>query len=321
MTEIINQQELDTLLSSLEMAERSRRPGSQAATAALYDFRYASKLSPDNMRSLQGRLTALVNVLNRTMSLYLNTDADFRVHSLDVTGYDQYLRNLAVDPILGVISFGTGSPPALWEISAPLAYAALDCMLGGTGRTVQQQAAEATPIEKAILRRLFQEILSAWMELWDRLEILRPQVETVVTSHAKIGVAGDDRLFSAMLESTMASTRGMIRLCLPLGVVKRLLRDEREAVSATELTPTSPSLPIAEPLADTPVSVRAYLQVPSVPLNELLHLEPGTEINLRLPANEPFHVCIGEVDKFVARAGTANGRTALQLLGETEADN
>ena len=89
MTEIIHQQELDTLLSSLEMAERSRRPGSQAATAALYDFRYASKLSPDNMRSLQGRLTALVNVLNRTMSLYLNTDADLREHSLDATGYDQ----------------------------------------------------------------------------------------------------------------------------------------------------------------------------------------------------------------------------------------
>ncbi|MGE5530503.1 MAG: FliM/FliN family flagellar motor switch protein, partial [Bacteroidota bacterium] len=125
----------------------------------------------------------------------------------------------------------------------------------------------------------------------------------------------------AMLESRFASARGMIRLCLPLGVVKRLLRDDRETITATELTVSSPSLPIAEPLADTPVSVRAYLQVPAVPLNELLHLEPGSVINLRVPANEPFSVCIGEIDKFVARAGTANGRTALQLLGEDDSDS
>lgn len=314
MTQIISQGELDTLLASITVADARRRPAPESATAALHDFRHTSRLSPDHMRGLQARLAALTGVLNRTMSLYLSSNVHFYVHSLDVTSYEQYLRNLAATPILGVIAFDSGAPPALWEISAPLAYTALDYMLGGKGRGAEQPAAEATAIERAILRRLFQEVLSSWCELWDRLKTVRPQVEAVVTSHTQVNLrAMDERLFTAMIDTTIGETQGMIRLCVPLSVVKRLLRDERDVVSERDLTAAPETLPTAEPMARMPVQVSACLRPPAVPMSELMQMEPGTVLNLRLSASEPFVVRVGEVDKFRAQGGAANGRLAVQI--------
>ncbi|MBU0606760.1 MAG: FliM/FliN family flagellar motor switch protein [Armatimonadetes bacterium] len=324
-TEIITQDELDSLLASLAVADRRRRPASEAATAALVDFRHAACMSPDHMRLLQSRLAVLAGTLNRTLSLYLDTPARFRVHSLDVTSTEQYLRNLASRPVLAVVTFEGGTSPALWEISAPLAVAALHCMLGGASRPAgtgnERPFGEGTPLERAVLRRFFQEVLCTWSELWDRLKALRPQVESVVASPAGIDLrAADERLLSAMLEGSFAGTQGMLRVGLPLGLVKRLLRDERETVTAEEIVagasaPNAAShLPACEPVARTPVTVAARLRPPAIPIAELLNLHPGAVLNLRLPAGSPFTIEVGDAPKFQAVAGSANGRLAVRIV-------
>jgi flagellar motor switch protein FliM len=55
-----------------------------------------------------------------------------------------------------------------------------------------------------------------------------------------------------------------------------------------------------------------------LPLSELSQLEPGAVINLRLPAAESFLVRVGEVPKFLARGGSANGRLAVQIVSHAE---
>lgn len=75
---------------------------------------------------------------------------------------------------------------------------------------------------------------------------MRPQVEAVVTSHTQVNLrAMDERLFTAMIGTTIGETQGMIRLCVPLSVVKRLLRDERDVVSERDLTVAPETLPTA----------------------------------------------------------------------------
>lgn len=315
MESLITQDELDTLLASIEVADKRRRTRSSGATAALYDFRYAARLSPDHLRVLQARVVALASVLNRTMGLYLNNVVEFRVHSVDIASYEQYIRNLAATPVLGVITFGPSAPPAIWEMSAALAYTALDCMLGGTGNVENDQLAEATPLERAVLRRLFEEILTAWTELWDRLKTLGPEVEQVVSSPASVDLrAIDERLFCVILEVTVAKTRGMLRLCIPLSAVKRLLREEKETITARDLREHPESLPTADALAETPMVVSAHISPPDMALSALLQLKPGEVLDLRVPANQPFSVCLGEVPKFSAQAGVSGGKVAIQLL-------
>ncbi len=312
--EWISQEELNTLLAALQVAEQRRRR-SEAPTVALYDFRYASKLSPDHMRVLQRQMLSLAAVLTRTLSLYLNNTAHIQVHSLDVSRTEQYIRNLEANPILGVVRFGHGLPPVLWDMSTPLAFAALDCMLGGTGLMEGEVRREATNLERAVLRRLFTEILSAWTELWERLRALRPQVEAVVTSVSTVDLrAGDERLFCAALDATIGRTRGLIRLCLPLNVVRRLLREEHKFAAPADLASAAQQMPLAQALSTAPVPITVTLQSSPLVLHNLLTLKPGEVIDLRVPVTEPFVLCVNGQPKFRVQPGTQNGRLAVEVL-------
>jgi flagellar motor switch protein FliM len=199
-------------------------------------------------------------------------------------------------------------------MSASIAYAALDCMLGGTGATSLESGADPSPLERSVISRLFQEILSAWTELWDRLKTLSPRVEGVVSSPSAVDLrASDERLFYVVLEVSIARTRGMLRLCIPLSAVKRLLREEKKTITAVDLTQPEGDIPTVGPLSETPVTLSAYIETPPMSLSSLLSLRPGEVLDLRVPANKPFTIAVGEVPKFEGVAGVAEGRVAVRL--------
>lgn len=315
MTNPITQDELDALLASIAVAEGQRRQPQQAASASLYDFRHAAKLSPDQLRALRHRVLALATVLGRTLGLYLGLPVDFRVHSMDLASYDQYVRNLEPNPVLGVVSVGAGAPLAMWELSRPLALVALDRMLGGPGAPEADGGQEMPPLSRAVLARFFHEVLSAWGELWPPLQALGPRVEGVTTAPAAVDAgSGEERFFYALLAVRLGEARGLLRLCLPLSAVRGLLREERDT------TPAAGTEAAADlnrgPLAVAPVRVAARLEVPPLCLNNLLRLQPGEVLDLRLPADTPFTVCLSDNPKFRAVAGVSAGRVAVKFTGE-----
>ncbi len=314
---LITQDELDSLLTSLGVAEQRRRSNMESAAASLYDFRYAQRLSPEHMRLLHGRMVALTAVLNRTMSLYLDNQCDFQIKSIDIASYQQYIRNLSVNPVLGIISYGEAVPQAIWEIANPVARTALNCMLGGTGHFTDAGSREATPLERAVLSRFFHEILSSWLELWPRLETISPHVMDVVNSTNSLDVrAVDERLFYVEMEVKVASTTGNMRLCIPLSAVKRLLREEKAKISSQDIQGANrPRLLSSSKLAQTPVNIRARLTPPGISLAALTALKPGDVLDLRLAANTPFTVDVGGVAKFVGDAGEKDGQVAIKLTG------
>jgi flagellar motor switch protein FliM len=177
---------------------------------------------------------------------------------------------------------------------------------------------EVTPLERAVLRRLFQEILSAWVELWGRLRALGPEIlEVGVPGEPLETPAAEERLLCVTLEVRVTGTTGTIRLCLPLSAVKRLLREEKEAVRAGDLQRPG-ELPAATALVETPLRVAACLEPPAMTLAALLRMQVGEVLDLRVPAAAPFAVYIGETRKFWGAAGVAGGKVAVRLLEQRE---
>jgi flagellar motor switch protein FliM len=127
---LVTQQELDILAASMEIAQRQAREG-RAAEVALYDFREAAKLSPDQTHELTDRCTVLSKVLSRTMSAYLNTTLQVAFEGLDHPSFDQYLRGLPPNPLLVVFQLDPTTAPAVWQIDLPVALSMLTSMLGG----------------------------------------------------------------------------------------------------------------------------------------------------------------------------------------------
>ena len=315
MDPVITQSELDALLASLRVAESRRRRPSAEVAAALYDFRHAARLSPDHLRLLRGRTEALASVLSRTLTLYLNTTCEFRVQSLDLLSYEQLLKNLSGQAILAPISFGEGMPESLWELSHNLACLALDCMLGGRGAIEPGASPGTTPLEAAVLGRLFQEILTAWMELWTALQGLAPRVEAVVSQPSAFHThARDERLLYVALQASLVGTEGRLGLSLPVGVVKRLLRQEKRTGQGQEQSKVSLStLPSAGAICQAPVKLIAHFTPPPIPFSELLGMSVGEVLNLRLPVSASATVCVDGTPKFQGIFGSAGGRAAVRI--------
>jgi flagellar motor switch protein FliM len=317
---LITQDELDTLLASIQVAEARQRGRPHGATAALYDFRHASRLSPDQMRALRHRLLALATVLTPTLTAYLGQPAAMTLHSVDLASHEQYLRNLPSHPVLGVVTFGQGASQVLWEMSPSLAHVALDSMLGGSGSPGPDAASDMGPLGRAVLARLFHEILSAWSELWAPLRAVNARVEGVICSPA----AGDTRpgtewLLNVVMGATIAQQRGVLRLCLPLSIVRQLLREEKASRGSVAVPMALPKTPADGPLIETPMRVSVRLEGAEVALSALLRLRPGDVLDLRVPAATPFTVRVGARPRFRAIAGVSSGKVAAKLTDELAA--
>ena len=171
------------------------------------------------------------------------------------------------------------------------------------------------PLSRAVLTRLFHEVLSTWGELWPALRALNPRVEGVVTTPmAAEGAPGEERYFYALVAARLGEARGLLRLCLPLGIIRGLLREEHDRypgpppAAATELH--------AGALAAAPVTLSVRLETPPVSLRSLLRRQPGEVLDLRLPADTPFTLYVSGSPKFRGQAGLSAGRMAVKVTGE-----
>jgi flagellar motor switch protein FliM len=126
----------------------------------------------------------------------------------------------------------------------------------------------------------------------------------------------DERVLCASLDARIADQPGVLRLCLPLGAVSRLLRDEKRSASAAGSRSAAPQAAASGPIADTPVPLSAQLGPATASLAAVLKLQPGDVLDLRLPATSLCTLHCGGLARFRAMAGVSQGRVALQLVEE-----
>ena len=294
-----------------------RHPAPRAAT--LYDFRDAAQLSPDQMRVLTHRAGAFAAIVSRTLQAYLDADVSFNLESLETVTCDEYAAALPDGLIAGVVAFNAGLPPGIWQVSASLALAAVDCMLGGRGAAAVEETAEVTPVQAAVLLRFLGDIVSAWTVAWENLAALEPHIERIVTGGAVAAAMGqvESQVLYMRLAAKIASAEGTMNVALPISVMQRVLREgqaetrNRRQSSQQRLTET----PLGGHTRRCEFDVRVVMPGPPMTLRRLLTLRPGDTVDLQCPTDEPFTVLIAGREKFLAVPGVSRGMIAARLAG------
>jgi flagellar motor switch protein FliM len=296
-----------------------RRPLRRPAVreAALYDFRDAVQLSPDQMRALSHQAGALAAIVSRTLQAYLDADVSFSLHSMETVACSQYIAALPENVIAGVMAFGGGMPSGIWQVPAPLALVAVDCMLGGRGAAVADDTTEFTPVQAAVLLRFLEDIVSAWTVAWESLAELDPHVERIVTGGAVAAAMGhvESQIVHMQLAVRIAAAQGTMNVALPISVMQRVLREgqgetlHRRESSHHRITST----PLGGHTRRFACEVRVVVPGPPMTLRRLLTLHPGDTVDLQCPADEPFTVMVGGREKFLATPGVSRGMVAARL--------
>jgi flagellar motor switch protein FliM len=314
----LSQAELDSLFESMQVARlRGRDTGADDATTVvtLYDFRQASKLSPDQIREVREVLHGLIRVLRRTLGVYLNAPAWVELQALSQGPGEQYLSNLPDQPMAALFELLPHTPKAAWQIDGPLAHAATHCMLGGRADKVDPQPErELSPVEGAVLGRFFREVLDTWAITWPLLRQRETQVCGIVSNITQLDMElRREQMLMALFEASIAGQEGRMWVGLPAGVLQTILRRAEAAEGERPISPT-----LLRSTGRTPVELKVNLAQRQMWLSELKRLRPGDVIDLQQHTSDPVGLYLAGKRKFLARTGVQRGRVAVEIVDVPE---
>ncbi len=317
---LISQEELDILSTSMDIAQAQAGTG-EPAEVALYDFRDATRLLPDQAHELRDRCTVLAKVLSRTLSAYLNVPLAVSFEGLDHPTFDQYLRGLPPNPIIAIFTLDPHSPAAVWQIDPAIALPLLDTMLGASEPSPTQPSHELTPIESALLTRLFDEMLHTWTLTWPALAQLNPTVDALATTLATLDISSQAQdIVHATFRLTLGEITAPANLALPQTSLQRLLRRSTNTQSDTaDPSPLSLHGPVSHHAVRSVITLAAEIARIRLPLRYLSNLKPGDLIHLHTHPAQPLTITIAGTPKLQAEPGQYMAHLAARIIGHLPA--
>ncbi|HEY3396393.1 MAG TPA: FliM/FliN family flagellar motor switch protein [Armatimonadota bacterium] len=318
MEQPVSQAELDVLQASLS-AYQEHQPRRTEVTVALYDFRDAFGLSPQQVRVMAQETERLGQALNRTLGIYLNGTAQVEFQALNKMKLEQYLGSLPERGFLAAVPCGPGVPEGLLHLDGPLAYTTFDAMLGGPGLPPGIPAREPTPVEAGLFRVLADEVLATWRTMSRFPERLPRRVGEVYYRLSNVDVRSKhDWVLCASYLMQVNQCAGYLTCTFPCSAVRKLLAPAQAVLVAED----PPRESLHATLRHCPLRVRVVLGQTQVPVEQLSGLRVGQVLPLQAPTRQGKAAVAVQVQgqaKFAGETGVHEGQVAVRLLGAVTA--
>ncbi len=304
--QIATEQQADNVLLSTQRAPAKEGQGAAAA----YDFGQAVKLTSDQKYRIDEQTKRLCSVLSRTLGVYLNTEVNLVLQSATQATYKEYIANLSSPVIATTFEISPYTPPATWQIDAPVAYAIIDCMIGGSGRQVGVPDREATPLEAVVIGQFCDEILNTWSTTWEGIKSSSLQVLEVVTSAGRLENinSAQEQNYTGVIESSVAGVEGLMHTSMPASALQSLLQRRKRQTVDKDMKPM-----VMQSVRQAAMPIEVTLGRHRRSVSELAQLQEGSVIDLEHHVDDPCVVSIAGRPKFLARSGVRRGRLAVKL--------
>ncbi|RYL92957.1 flagellar motor switch protein FliM [Sporolactobacillus sp. THM19-2] len=325
MADILSQSEIDALLSALSTGEMSadelKKEESQPKIR-VYDFKRALRFSKDQIRSLTRIHENYARLLTSFFSAQLRTYVQISVASVDQLPYEEFIRSIPSMTVLNILEAPPLEGHLIVEINPNIAYAMLDRLLGGAGRSMNK-IENLTEIETDLMRNLFKKALTSFKEAWSSVDPnMQPNYLELETNPQFLQlVSPNETVIVISLSAVIGKSSGMINICLPHVVLEPVLpklsmhywmNEKKNEVSEEEVRA------LRNRVEHSPLEVSVLLGKSQITLDELMHLENGDVIRLDAATSRPVRVDISGVPKFYAQPGTKNKKMAVQIIKKIE---
>jgi flagellar motor switch protein FliM len=251
------------------------------------------------------------------LSASLRAPIELGVASIEQFSYGEFLTTVADPTAYYGLSLAPFETPGALDVSPIVAFAVIDRMMGGDGKSAAPARA-LSDIELNIVDRFVRQLLDGLTAVWKPLagasfgikaRESRPQMLTLA--------AADDPMVVLALDAQIGDVKGVITLALPAAVVEAGNKDGVRRKLAPSASPTEREwvrrhlgrIPLAvDPLVETRLAGR-----------DVIALAPGDVVSLGLPVGDPLTVRVGGRAKLQGRLVADNGRVWLQVVGTPDA--
>lgn len=277
------------------------------------DFRRPTKLSREQLRSLDLFHDTFMRRLSSTMSAVVRTPLGLDIVRTSQVSWDEYVRSLPAVTTLFSVSVRPLQGEVLVEMDTTLSLALASRLLGGTGRA--EPPRRPGELELPSLRRLGAVASDAIGDALGEFVDVEPHLEAVDLNPQLLGLSAGTQVVLVLTYSMSVPGSGItgdlsvvISLSTLTPMLERMLAHAAERAGAE----TDPSLMVSI-VQQLPVQLEAHLASTTMPAGAVAALATGDVLVLDHRITQPATVSVAGTPVLRGHLGRRGSRLAISV--------
>lgn len=318
MGEVLSQAEIDSLLSALSSGEldMDEMQEQEERQVKNYDFKRPAKFSKEHLRTLEIIYEHYGRLLSTNLPVYLRKNCQVSVVSSETVTFSEFSNALANPVVLGIVTFDPLPGNVIVEVTANLAFAIIDRMLGGQGLPLKKNR-DFSEIEMIIIEKILVICIQLMRDPWKNVVEISPMLDRIETNSqfAQI-ISPSDMIAIVTLSIKVSDVEGFMNICLPYFALEDVMdKLNTKYWYSTIVDKKDEDLEeyIEAMLQHVDVPVKVVLGNSAISVNDFIHLQVGDIIRLDTKVDSDLNVYIGNIKKFTALPGSEDEFYAVQV--------
>lgn len=283
-----------------------------------FDFRRQSKFTRDHVRALQIVHETFARQLSTVLATTLRSVASCTFGKVEQFSYDEYVRSLPNPSYMIILSMNPLPGAALIQFPLPIAFAAIDRLLGGTADSLSPKR-PLTEIESNLMRSVIERALRELEYAYETL--VRVEAEIVQQEFnpqfAQIAAPSDMALVVSF-EIRIGDKRGTSTICIPFATLQPVLETLASQTLFQDQRSYDPAIwqrLLERAVSAVPVELSVRFDTVALTSNDIVSLEVGDVVPLSHPVDKPLTVVVDDIRCYQAVSGRRGKRLACLIVG------
>lgn len=327
MSEILSQDEVDSLLDGLDSGEietaAEKAKPEKIEGIVPYDFTSQDKVVRARMPTFDVINERLSREVRATLSSMLQTNVDVSANPFDTLKFSEFVRSLPVPTSLHVFRMEPLRGHGLIVLESQLVYNLIDTFFGGEALgKARVEGREFTNIEEVMIKKAVVAVLKNIEASWVPIEPVKTTlIRSEMNPQFTAIVLPTDLVLVTRFEIELEQSAGNLVVCYPYSMIEPMRNKLSSGVQAeVEEIDTNWRRRIREVILESEVVLRIELGRTEITGERLIYMQKGDIIQLNNDACDPLVCYVDGLIKLTGYAGVQRGFQAFQVKDKIQTD-
>ncbi|MCX6151034.1 MAG: flagellar motor switch protein FliM [Ignavibacteriales bacterium] len=322
MAELLSQQEIDQLLSTVKAGVDKQTPVEIEKVIVPYDFRLPNRISKNQLRTLRNIHDTFSESISSFLMSKLQSIISINIISVDQIYYSEYVLSVSNPACLYTFDIKSTDIKGVLEISPELALTLVDRFLGGNGRG-DVKIKTITPIEQRVLfifvDKVMQELQKAWL-IVGNYEFVVERFESDIDFAQITSQSESILLFS--FEIMVGENSFLMNLCFATyafdTILSKINSQNISTIRPVKYHGTSSKTILVDHIKKTDLTLKVEFGTAPIRMKDLFSLSQGDVIMLDKKVGEELTVTVADKVVFKCQPGVLGGHRAVKITKRVE---
>ena len=328
MSEILSQDEVDSLLDGLDSGEvesetDAAKPEEPVEGIIAYDFTSQDTVIRARMPTFDVINERLSREVRATLSTLLQTNVDVSANPFDTLKFSEFVRSLPVPTSLHVFKMDPLRGHGLVVFESQLVYNLIDTFFGGEALgKARVEGREFTRIEEVMIKKAVVAVLKNIETSWAPIESMKISlIRSEMNPQFTAIVLPTDLVLVTRFEIELEQSAGNLVVCYPYSMIEPMRNKLSSGVQTeAEEIDTNWRRMIREVILNSTVDLKIQLGRAEITGERLIYMQKGDVIQLDNSASEPLTCYVDGFEKLTGYAGVQRGFQAFKIKDKIVTD-